>query len=53
MEVSLTTVGRELHLRLYEWLVGSLVLAPVFAVLAGFITYGIARLPIWRRDRAS
>jgi len=32
----------EMHLRVYEWLLGSLVLAPVFAVLAWCAVYRIA-----------
>ena len=32
----------EMHLRLYEWLLGSLVLAPVFAVLVWCVVYRIA-----------
>ncbi len=32
------------HHRLFEWLLGSLILAPIFAVIAGTITYLAARL---------
>lgn len=41
-EFSRETIVHNLHQRLLEWLIGSLVLAPVFAVLAAAITYGIA-----------
>ena len=29
----------ELHFRVYEWLLGSLILAPLFALLAGALTF--------------
>ena len=41
-EASMRTIVPEFHVRLLDWLVGSLVLAPVFAVVAGIVTYIIA-----------
>ena len=34
-EISLQTTVKELHLRLWDWLIGSLLLAPCFAVITG------------------
>ena len=42
-ELSLQTVGKELHLRLLEWLLGSLLLAPLFAALTGTIVFLLSR----------
>lgn len=42
-EATLQTIVRELHLRLLDWLLGSLVLAPLFALLTGTLTYLVAR----------
>lgn len=42
-EASMQTIVRELHLRLLDWLLGSLILAPLFAVIAGSATYFIAK----------
>ena len=43
----------ELHLRLYEWLLGSLILAPTFAAAAFLAVYGVAAyLTRKRPDRA-
>ncbi len=42
-EASMQTIVREVHLRFWEWLLGSLVIAPIAAILSGLITYGIAR----------
>lgn len=57
-DISLQTVCCELHLRIWEWLLGSLVLAPVFAVLSALITYFSAahlqkriRLNFWAKQR--
>ena len=42
-EASMQTVVREMHLRLLDWLLGSLVLAPLLALVAGLATCAIAR----------
>jgi glycosyltransferase involved in cell wall biosynthesis len=42
MEISMKTLGYQALERIYEWLIGSLVLAPVFAVLVGSIIFLIA-----------
>ena len=42
-DLSFDTVLKELHLRLLDWLLGSLILAPLFGVIAGYVTYRIAR----------
>ncbi|MEA3435720.1 MAG: DUF2062 domain-containing protein [Thermodesulfobacteriota bacterium] len=41
-EISIKTLGYQALERIYEWLIGSLVLAPVFAVLVGGIIFLIA-----------
>ncbi len=41
-EASMQTIVHELHLRLLDWLLGSLIIAPLFAAIAGTITYLIA-----------
>ena len=43
-EISLQTLGYEALQRLWEWLLGSLVLAPVFALLLGCVTWLLALL---------
>jgi len=43
-EISLETIGYQALERLYEWLIGSLVLAPLMAGLIGGITLVLARL---------
>jgi len=43
-EISLETIGYQALERLYEWLIGSLVLAPLLAGLIGGITLILARL---------
>ena len=50
-EASMQTIVREIHLRLLDWLLGSLILAPLFAVIAGFLTYLIAKR-LQRREAA-
>ncbi|MBI5017248.1 MAG: DUF2062 domain-containing protein [Deltaproteobacteria bacterium] len=42
-EVSLDTLGRQGLERLYEWVLGSLALAPVLAVVLGAVVYILAR----------
>ena len=42
-ELSMNTVVKEMHLRLWEWLLGSLILAPFFGIVAGIATFLIAR----------
>ena len=42
--VTLRTVSAELHLRLLEWLLGSLVVAPVAALVSGFFVYVVSLL---------
>ena len=41
-EISLETLGYQALERLYEWLLGSLVLAPILAAAAGGIIFGLA-----------
>lgn len=43
-EFTLQTCLAEMHHRLLEWLLGSLVLAPLFAAVAWFIVYSIAAI---------
>lgn len=42
-DFSMQVIFREAHQRLWEWLLGSLIIAPVAAALAGFIVYCLAR----------
>ena len=42
-EASMQTIVHELHLRFWEWLLGSLVIAPIAAILSGLITYVTAQ----------
>ncbi|MBR6471828.1 MAG: DUF2062 domain-containing protein, partial [Victivallales bacterium] len=48
-ELSLQTTVRELHLRILDWLVGSLVLGPVFALLTGATVFFLATMVQRRR----
>lgn len=57
-DFNLQTLGCEIVFRAWEWLLGSLVLAPVFATLAAIITYFSAvylqkkiRLKFWASSR--
>lgn len=43
-EASWQTIGNEFALRLYEWLLGSLIIAPIAAILSATITYFIAHI---------
>ncbi|MBO4620783.1 MAG: DUF2062 domain-containing protein [Victivallales bacterium] len=45
-EISLQTAVKELHLRFWDWLIGSLLLAPVFALLTGTVVFLLASLVI-------
>ena len=49
---TLRSCVRELHFRLWEWLLGSLVLAPVFAVIAWIAVYLAASAVVRRRECA-
>ena len=42
-EASMQTIVHELHLRFWEWLLGSLIIAPIAAILSGLITYVTAK----------
>ena len=44
---------RQFHLRLWEWLLGSLVAAPVIALVTGLTVFGLATLMARRIDRPS
>ncbi len=50
-EVSMKTVGAELHCRIWEWFLGSLILAPFWAVVTGLITYAAALMLSNRRKQ--
>ena len=41
-EISIETIGYQAHQRLFEWLLGSLLLAPVLAALVGGIIFLLA-----------
>jgi len=43
-EISLETVGYQAFDRLFEWFIGSLVLAPLFSIIIGLLIYLITRL---------
>ena len=43
-EISLQTLGYEVLSRLWEWVIGSLVMAPVLGLLCGIIVYPLAYL---------
>ena len=43
-ELSFRTCAQELHLRLWEWLLGSLILAPFWGIVSGFAVWFIAAL---------
>ena len=42
-EASMRTIVQEAHLRLLDWLVGSLILGPLFAAIAALVTFVVAR----------
>jgi len=48
-EVSLETLGYQGLERFYEWLIGSLVLAPAMGALVGAIIYVMALFVKWER----
>lgn len=43
-EFTLQNCLAEMHFRLFEWLLGSLILAPLFAAAAWFAVYGVAKV---------
>ncbi len=43
-EISLETIGYQAFERLFEWFIGSLVLAPLFSIIIGFAIYLTAKL---------
>ena len=43
-ELSFRTCAQELHLRLWEWFLGSLILAPFWGIVSGFAVWFIASL---------
>ena len=43
-EFSVETLGYQAGQRLYEWVLGSLVVAPIMAVVVGFVVYALALL---------
>jgi hypothetical protein len=43
-EVSLQTLGREGFYRLWEWLLGSLVLGPIFFILIFSLTFVLSKV---------
>lgn len=51
-EFTRQTVVWDLHLRLFEWLLGSLLLAPLYALIAGAATYAVAAAVRRRREGA-
>ena len=38
-EMSIQSLGHEAPQRIYEYIIGATILAPIFALLAGFIAY--------------
>ncbi len=51
-EFSLVTLGYQAPQRLLEWLIGSLILGPLFGLLAGLLVFGLASL-IQKEERGS
>ena len=43
-EFTLRTLGYQIHLRIFEWILGSLLVAPVFALLVGLIVFIIGKI---------
>ncbi|MGI6354742.1 MAG: DUF2062 domain-containing protein [Lentisphaerae bacterium] len=52
-ELTIKNAVHEMHLRLFEWLLGSLILAPLVAILAGIIVYLVASRLQARPDSSS
>lgn len=50
-EISMTTLGYQALERLYEWIIGSLLLAPVIAVLVGLTVYVICIYISFKRKK--
>ncbi|MCP4666669.1 MAG: DUF2062 domain-containing protein, partial [Deltaproteobacteria bacterium] len=48
-EISLETLGHQALERIYEWLIGSLLLAPALAALVGGIVYVMAAFVKWEK----
>jgi glycosyltransferase involved in cell wall biosynthesis len=43
-QVSIEIVFKQLHMRLFEWLIGSLIVAPVLSVIVAIIVYFLAKI---------
>ncbi|MDR1947276.1 MAG: DUF2062 domain-containing protein [Desulfovibrio sp.] len=43
-EISVQTLGYEAWQRIWEWILGSLLLAPLFGILCGIVVYVLARI---------
>ena len=50
-ELTLQSGVKELHLRLYEWFLGSLILAPFWGIVSGILVYFITLFLQKRRRR--
>ncbi|MBQ4481515.1 MAG: DUF2062 domain-containing protein [Victivallales bacterium] len=50
-ELSLQTTVKELHLRFLDWLLGSLVLAPIFAAFSAGVVFSLARMAQQRLNK--
>ena len=48
-EISLETLGYQALERIYEWLIGSLLLAPALAALVGGVVYVMASFVKWEK----
>lgn len=51
-EISMETTVEQLHLRLWEWFVGSLVVAPILSLLTAAIIFSVASVPSRRTGAA-
>jgi len=52
-EISLETIGHQALQRVYEWIIGSLILGPILAVATGLVIYVAASLLRKERRRAA